>query len=248
MLRPSFATEAFRRNPRRLTHATSQRDVDPSGRRLVSEKGWLPGLEGRAAYDLAAWTLFGEAQFHARPIRYEGQSQAGASFGSETDTRLVRLRSGAAYAFHESLSAFGAFEWERWQRNIHGSQSIQGLQERADSARLLLGLENSWPVAGIGGLSARAALVRSGPEKLLIGFSGVLDEARFETRAASGYRIAFALRPDAIPALELAAEIDRMKIGRSEPAPITRNGRFAGYATQPEHSKHSITFRARYHF
>jgi hypothetical protein len=223
-------------------------EFDRTGRRLVREQGWLPGLELGAAFGRGRWTVFGDSQLYDGAIDYDGQTQNAAAFKSSTDTRLIRIRSGASYAFSGRIALNAALEWERWGREIRGNRAILGMQERSTANKLSLGLQTRWPIPGVGSISADAALLRSGPEKLRIAVVGVFDEVQLETKPATGFRIAFGLRPDRLAALELKTEVDSIKVGRSDAAPVFRNGQFAGSATQPEHTKSSITVSARYFF
>jgi opacity protein-like surface antigen len=223
-------------------------EYDARGRRIVREQGWLPGLEGRLAYKADRWVLFGEGEHYESGIDYHGQTQRGAPVESRTETELMQLRAGAAYAVNDNVSAFAALEWERWKRDIRGVQAVRGLQERTTSQRLLLGLDSRYWIARYGQASANAALVLARPEKLRVGFSGVLDDASLETRSATGLRFGFGLRPAAWRNVELRASADWLKVGRSDDAPVARNGVFAGTIAQPEHVKRAFTLGLRYWF
>lgn len=222
-------------------------EYNTAGNRTVRELGWLPGVEARLGYTWQDWTLFGEADFYGGTLDYVGSTQSGQPYGSSTGTQFLRLRSGARYAFTPWLAAQAAVEWERWNRDIRGSASVAGLQERSTSTRLLLGGETTWHF-GPGRLSADAAVVFSTPERLHVGFSGVLDEANFQTRSSTGVRFGIAFRPAALPSLELRAQADWIRVGRSEPVTASIGGRPVGTVAQPEHVKQSLTLSARYRF
>lgn len=93
-----------------------------------------------------------------------------------------------------------------------------------------------------------AAIVQARPGQLRVGFSGVLDEASFRTRSATGLRLGLSLRPQAWPALEWVLDVDRIRVGRSADAMVSRNGAYAGTVAQPEHIKRAISLAVRYRF
>jgi len=246
-----FAPPVFAQWDKAISVAARQftmTEYNAGGRRIVHEQGWLPGLEGRLAYRADRWTAFGEAEFYQSGINYRGQTQSGTPVNSNTATALAQFRAGAAYAINDTVHASAAIEWERWRRDIRGVQSVHGLQEQITSQRLLLGLDSRYWMPQYGQFSASIAVVLARPEKLRVGFSGVLDDASLDTRSAAGVRLGLGLRPAAWPKTELRGGFDWLKVGRSGDAPVTRNGVFAGTIAQPEHIKRAITLGLRYWF
>lgn len=218
----------------------------PSGRRIVREDGWMPGLQAQAAWRNGAWTLSGEAEWYGGDIDYRGQTQLGAPLSSSTGTGLLQLRGKAAYGFADAWDAFAALEWLRWRRDIRGTAIAAGLNELTRSQRLLLGLEWGARRDAASAWSASAALVLARPERLQVRFSGLYDDAEFDTRSAVGARLGAAWRLG--ERFQLHADLDWMRIPRSDAAPLTRKGAFAGTVTQPEHELRSITLGLRYLF
>jgi hypothetical protein len=218
----------------------------PSGRRIVREQGWLPGLQARTAYLTGAWTFSAEAEWYGGDIDYRGQTQLGTALSSSTGTGLLQLRGKAAYGISDGWNAFTALEWMRWRRDIRSVGDVAGLNELTSSQRLLLGLEWSERRAAPSAWSASAAVVLARPERLQVRFPGLYDDAEFDTRSAVGARLGAAWRIS--ERFRLHADFDWMRIPRSDAAPLTRNGAFAGMVTQPEHELRSITFGLRYLF
>ncbi|MBK4736410.1 hypothetical protein [Noviherbaspirillum pedocola] len=218
----------------------------PSGRRIVREQGWMPGVEARTTYLTGAWAWSAEAEWHGGDISYRGQTQFGAPASSSTGTGLLQLRSKLAYAFADAWSAFAALEWQRWRRDIRGTANAAGLNELTRSQRLLLGLEWGERHNASSPWSASAALVLARPERLGVRFSGLYDDAEFDTRSAVGARLGTAWRIG--KQWQLHADFDWMRVPRSDDAPLTRNGAFAGMVAQPEHKMRSITLGLRYLF
>jgi hypothetical protein len=233
---------------------------DPAGRQLVREAGWLPGLAARAAYQDHGLTWFAQASLHDKAIAYHGQTQAGQARDSSTALRLALLRIGAAceinasnaHDIHDirdaSLALFATLEWERSTRNIAGAQGATGLQERTDARRISAGIRKKWRRDGSGALFADAAVVLAAPERLRVGFSGMLDPAALNTPSSQGLRLGAGMRPDFAPQLELHLVYDWFKVARSGDVPITINGRPIGTMAQPEHRQRAITLSASFIF
>ncbi|MFD2270819.1 hypothetical protein ACFS07_06095 [Undibacterium arcticum] len=71
-------------------------EFDQTGRQLVREEGWLPGISARVAYKANELIWFTEGVIHDRSIPYHGQTQIGGAVDSTTSTRLIHLRAGGA--------------------------------------------------------------------------------------------------------------------------------------------------------
>jgi hypothetical protein len=223
-------------------------EVDNAGNVLVREAGWLPGLSLRATYKDGDLSWIAEGDIYNGAIRYHGQTQAGNAADSTTDTGLTLLRIGGAYDIGNDYSILAAIEWEKWRRNIIGTQGSAGLQERYDSKRLMAGVKKKWHLIGAAMISFDAALVISQPERLRVGFSGVLDPASLETKWSQGVRIGASIRPVAAPSLDLRIGYDWINVPRSDDAPVTRNGQLMGTIAQPEHQKQAIILTISYIF
>jgi hypothetical protein len=218
----------------------SHTEDDSAGRRLVRETGWLPGIALGAAYTSGNITWSAALDWYRGDIDYRGQTQAGSPATSTTETALATLHLGASYTFQGAYSAKLALEGDYWKRDILGTGASIGLQERYRSERLVAGLAKTWhPSAGM--VAADIAVLFSTPERMRVGFSGVLDRTSLRTESAPGLRIGARHRPAFAPALELRASYDWIKIARSEDAPVTRMGQFAGTVAQPEHARQGFT-------
>ncbi len=229
----------------------SNTEHDQSGRQLVREAGWLPGIAARATYQDHGWTWFAETMLHDKAIAYHGQTQSGQARDSSTATRLALLRIGAACDIDTrdaSLALIATLEWERWTRTIEGAQGAVGLQERNDARRISAGIRKKWQLTGRGALFADAALVLVAPQRLRVDFSGALDPAALNTPSAQGLRLGAGMRPAFAPQLELLVSYDWIKVARSSDVPIALKGRPIGTMAQPEHRQRAITLSASFLF
>lgn len=210
------------------------------GHRLVRESGWLPGMALQAGYRTGRFTWLAGVDWYRGGIGYRGQNQAGVATASTTSTWLAAAHLGAAYALGQNDSILLAVEADRWRRDIHGTSVGAGLQERYRSTRLVGGTSRVWHAAP-GTLSADGALVLVAPERLRVGFSGVLDPATFQTRRGYGLRLGVGMRPTAAPYLEVRGRYDWVRTPRSGDAPLTAGMRLVGTVAQPEHVRQGLT-------
>lgn len=216
-------------------------EYDAAGRRLVRERGWLPGIVLQAAYTTGPLTWRAGAEGYQGAIDYDGHTQTGVSATSTTSTRLAAVNAGAAYALAGDVSLLALVETDRWRRDIAGTATALGLQETYRSTRLFAGAARTWRPAA-GRLTADAALFLSTPEHMRVAFSGHFDPARLDLGRARGLRLGLGLRPANAPWLELHTRYDRARTPRSGLAPLTADGQFRGTITQPEHTRQALTF------
>lgn len=216
-------------------------EYDKAANQLVREAGWLPGAVLTAAYETGRYAWFAGAEICNGGIDYHGQTQAGAAAASRTSMGLNAVRLGGAYAFSGNYSALAAIEWEKSTRDIIGIAGAAGLQEKTRTRRLVAGARKTWHPAATGEFAVDADVVLAEPERLQVGFSGLLDPVSLETKRSQGIRIGARIRPAIAPWLELRSRYDWIKIPRSGDAPVNRNGQFFGTIAQPEHQQRAVS-------
>jgi len=215
-------------------------EYDGAGNRIVRENGWLPGLALNAGYRTGRITWLGGLDWYQGDIDYQGRTQGGAAAASTTATRLASAHLGAAWDLGNDYTALAAFELDHWKRDIRGTGTSAGLQETYRSRRLVAGARKTWHPGGAA-VSAEAAVVVAEPERLRVGFSGLLDPVAFDTRRGHGVRLGAGWHPAFAPRVALRARYDWLKVARSGDAPLTLNGQFAGTVAQPEHTRRGVT-------
>lgn len=90
--------------------------------------------------------------------------------------------------------------------------------------------------------------VRAAPERLKVGFSGLLDDASFRTKSATRFAADLLYYPwSAIP-LSLGMRLESIKVPRGEELTAYRRGQPSGTLAQPEHVRHAATLLVRYLF
>lgn len=214
---------------------------DRTGDKIVSEKGWLPGIELAARYHSDAWRMKIEVDHFSSRIDYKGQLQNGTPYNTHTRSEQTRVRTMILPRIMQNFSFVAGLEWQRWNRDIQGSGAVLGLDERYDNWRLLAGAEYEWNIAGCS-LQANTMLVRARPEKMRIRFqNGIYDTAELQTKPATGLRIGLAAKSMRWPSLSLSVNYDWIKIRRSDAYELRRNGFIVGTVAQPEHVQQTFT-------
>lgn len=140
------------------------REIADTGEPLVRELGVLPGIVGGVEQKFGRWRWSAEFSYYSGAVDYDGHTQAGAPFDTETDARLARMRARAL----RLLDADGRFAvgvglgyWQ-WQRHIGGRGKVSGLDERfaagdvsaearlsmlrSESATVDVDLQFAWPI------------------------------------------------------------------------------------------------------
>ncbi|MBK4735091.1 hypothetical protein [Noviherbaspirillum pedocola] len=225
------------------------RELNRNGDRLVHERGSLPGIEVGAARVFGDWKLGASGEIYGGRLDYDGRTQAGAAFATDTGTTQSRISIEVARRLSDALSLVGALEWDHWRRDIEGRGAVLGLRERYDAWRLLGGAQvrlGQWP---LGSASLRGLLVLSAPERMQVRFEqDVFDTATLDTSNGVGARLALGLSRIAGSGLDVEANYEWLRVARSDDAPLRRNGVVAGSVAQPEHVRSGFGIKATYRF
>jgi hypothetical protein len=224
-------------------------ETGTDGRQLVREHGWLPGIGLAVRYAGQDWRFGLAGEIYSNDITYDGRLQNGAPFASETNTTQWRVRLDAEKPITHATHLIAGIEYDVWQRDILGRDSVAGLQERHASWRLLAGVKSRIAQWDTGAIDMQGLLVFARPEQLRVRFDQQLfDEVQFQTKSAVGIRFGFSFRPAALPSLSVETDIDWIDIGRSDSATLRRNGTAAGTVTQAKHERTAIGLRVKYDF
>lgn len=219
------------------------------GRRLVKEEGWLPGVQVGVKRTLGEWHIGLHGERFQGGLGYDGQLQSGSPFVSSTDTAQSRIGLEAARTISDHMELIGGIEYELWRRRVHGQGRTAGVTEHYRSWRLLAGLESGLPALAGADSRLRFMLVAAQAERLDVHFDEKLfDDAHFSTKPALGARLGLTLQPSTDAKLSLTADLDWLRVPRSDDAPLLKNGFAAGTVAQPEHTKTAFTLGLRYRF
>ena len=219
------------------------------GRTLVTEQGWLPGARLAAERDFGVWRAVVRGEHFQGGLDYDGQLQSGIPFTSTADAQQSRIGVEFARAVSERIELIGGAEYDLWRRRVHGQGTIAGVTERYSSWRLLAGFSARLSLLADAASQLKFMLVAAQPERLEVQFDNRLfDDASFSTKPAYGSRISLSTLCGRDSRWMLTADLDWMKVRRSDDAPLLRNGFSAGTVTQPEHARTALTLALSYRF
>jgi|AntRauTorcE11898_2_1112593.scaffolds.fasta_scaffold03131_3 hypothetical protein len=225
--------------------AFQYREFDADGRELNREDGTLPGI--RLTARGAGRRLFARADlsFHDGDVDYDGETQRGAPFRTDTDTRLVSASVELGGWIGSRPGRWGTYlRLARcaWERDIQGRGNVQGLFEEYRWTEVGGGVRRVWPQAGTTGwrheLSATGFTVVDGEVDVALSRlqGSDLDDTTLDLGSEFGLRFRYtAIRPLA-NGLRLWIEpyYEYWEFGRSNTRPITSNGMATGGAvTEP---------------
>jgi hypothetical protein len=224
-------------------------ETDQNGRQLVDEHGLLPGVELHETYGRKNWRVGLVGEVYGGNITYNGQTQNGMGFSTDTKTRLYRIRTEAEYNLTEATLLVGGIEWEYWQRDILGQGATLGLNEQYQTWRLLVGAQTRILQTSFADLNLKALLVESSPEHLNVNFGNQLyDEAELTTKPATGVRMTLGVQPKAFPHIGIETEFEWTHIDRSDNAILRKNGVPVGTVAQPDHVRKALSVKVNYRF
>ncbi|NWO04424.1 MAG: hypothetical protein HLX50_01570 [Alteromonadaceae bacterium] len=106
-----------------------------SGGRLNTEQGMLPGvsLELSQPFGEHGWIAL-SGDWYSGEVQYDGQTQAGRSLHTQTDTRLLvtdlTIAGPGLEAYGMTISPLARAGYRQWQRDILPTSFSTGLEER----------------------------------------------------------------------------------------------------------------------
>jgi hypothetical protein len=225
------------------------KEYDAAGQVLLSERGWLPGVRLRGEYKKDDWRFGLSGEIFGNDVDYDGRTQGGMPFRTDTGTLQSRLGFNLGFALSPDVNLIGALEWDYWKRRIKGHSGVLGIDERFTSWRLIGGADFSLWQGEAGTLRAHALLVASSPEKMRVRFdTQIFDDARLSTKAALGTRLGLSFTPASFPAMTLGVELDWLRIPRSTGVALRQGGVPVGIVTQPEHLRRAVELQLSYRF
>jgi hypothetical protein len=201
-------------------------EFDAEGRRLLTEKGFLPGFQAGIGLNWEKWFLNGELDYSKGKIDYAGQTNTGASLLTRTDEEITTAGiTAGGWIIRNDSWRFGlhcglGHRW--WWRDINSAGTVKGLSETYTSLYGLIGarLEHSF--------SDRVSASLMG--HLIIPIDPAV-EARFFNRddvtlkleEKTGYSIAAALGWQWTESMQivLRPSYTLWKFGKSETQPLT---------------------------
>ncbi len=122
----------------------SYEEFKEDGDQLNKEDGWIPGLKGEIKHAFGYWRASGLFSYFAGNANYDGQTQGGEPFETDTDEKLLRAGLRLERNIHTNIfpefAIYSGFSYCRWQRDIKGSDGVNGLFETYKWWETALGL------------------------------------------------------------------------------------------------------------
>jgi hypothetical protein len=217
-----------------IHHQISERAA--SGARLVTETGWIPELEAGLNQNLPAGTLRAQLSWSDGTLDYNGHTQSGAGFVTQTDQRI--LRSALTYAAPVTPTIEILLGWvhERRTRRIHGTGGVAGLDESYRQQMASFGVR--WlPHAAANAFTARAELFTGISSAQGISSPGLIDPVTVPGNGMWGTRLSARVPAGVLSGgtrAFIAPRLEYRHNARSDTRPFNTRGGLGGIVTQPE--------------
>jgi len=105
-------------------------ELSTSDQILDRETGWLPGFEVRINHSLSpGWLINLYTSYYQGTVDYDGQTQSGTPFTTDTGTRFFRLGAQIEKLIIEDIGLFISAQSHQWKRDIHDTNTISGITE-----------------------------------------------------------------------------------------------------------------------
>jgi len=208
------------------------KEFDTDGSRLVTESGVVPELAGSLMWRHADFGASLEGRWASARIDYDGQTQTGRGFTTDTDLEVGRLILRGHWQAEPVLALHTGLRQEWRNRSINGHSGVSGLDEHYQTLAWLAGI--SWTPDFAWRPRLRFEYYQSLSSRQTINFQGLYDDATLHPGTTNGANLRLELPLSAVSErLALVAMTEFARTQRSNPAPIYRYGFLAGSATQP---------------
>ena len=178
-------------------------------------------------------------------LDYRGVSQAGRSVTTTTGYRLLEFEALGLCTLSpnsQELVATIGFGYQRRDRNIRGTSTIRGLDERYENTFVSLGLQGEWFVAKKHRLAWSGMFRQSAQNDLEIDFHGVFDRRQFaiDERRSWTASLKWWVIPQEHFRWFSAISYRDAAMDRSESVDLTQGGEPVGRLFQPEQNIQSL--------
>lgn len=208
------------------------------GARLNRERGLLPGGSVALGWRQRQWFIDTRWRYHAGDVDHDGQTNQSVPLDTRTDERildgLVRLGRWQQLQDGFAWAGYVGGGYRHWDREIHGTTGVGGLDERYRWPYAALGASARQRL-GHGHLTLDLRLLRPVDGDLDVDFGGAFDAARLDLEGELGGRIALVWnRP--LPGkrwLRLESWYEHWELGRSDSATLRQAGIAVGTVFEP---------------
>lgn len=223
-----------------VRHRVEERDA--SGKSLLAENGWQPGISGRSEIALPLGFVGASASWSGGTLEYDGITQRGQALATTTDQYLIRA--GLHYRVPMDVSSDFRMRWEyeKRKRSIRPTGSLAGLDEVYKTQFVAGGVV--WRPARLSGLTIAAEGLVSVFALQTVSADGVIDPVDIPGKAVRGLALEFSQAMSkrfwaATPSWE--TRLEYLHAARSNSRSFTGPAGLAGSLTQPESTRWQLS-------
>lgn len=217
-------------------------EKNQAGQRLLTESGFIPMIEGHLLQPLPRGRVELTLAMSDGALDYDGRTQTGAGFQSQTDQRIQRAGLQYAVPVSPTIEMLLGWEFEKRTRKIHGRGGVAGLDE--DYRRQVASFGALWlPFASQNGFTARGEILTGIKSEQGISSPGLIDPVSVPGNGMWGARLFARIPAGILPGGSRAfitPRVEYLHAERSDTRPFRSQGRVAGILTQPETTRWQI--------
>jgi hypothetical protein len=217
-------------------------EKNQAGQRLLTESGFIPMIEARLLQPLPLGRVDLALSLSDGTLDYDGRTQSGAGFQSQTDERILRAGLHYAVPVTPAIEVLLGWEFEKRTRTIHGHSGVLGLEE--DYRQQMASFGVLWlPYASPHAFTVRGEVLTGIKSEQKISSPGLFDPVTVPGNGMWGTRLS-ARVPVGILAggtrIFATPRVEYLHADRSDTRPFRSQGRIAGAITQPETTRWQI--------
>lgn len=116
---------------------------DATGKQLVREHGWIPGISYGLSRSFDIWRLGAQVQQSYGTIPYDGQTQAGMPHQTETTHFISQLQLSAGFMLHPDSELYTGLNLHQIVRDVANRDNVYGATETYDEVLVRFGLKQT---------------------------------------------------------------------------------------------------------
>lgn len=227
-----------------VSHFTFQ-EFDNNGRKLLTEKGSIPGIQAGTELDKGRWFVNAETAFMQGEVTYKGQTNTGKRLSTITDETIINGGiTGGVWLAQHTLWRYGIYcgvghRW--WWRDIRSAGNVNGISETYTNWYGIAGSRLDYSFSDRIGLSIQGHLNMPINTKLQAQFYN-RDKVELNLQEEMGFNISCALKWQCKESLQLVLKpcYTTWNFGRSEIAPLTWRNVPVGTVYEPDSETRNI--------
>ena len=217
-------------------------EKNQAGRRLLTESGTIPMVEGRLLQPLPLGKVGLTLAMSDGTLDYDGRTQSGAGFQSRTDQRILRAGLHYAVPVTPAIEILLGWEFEKRTRTIHGRSGVLGLDEEYRQQMASFGV--LWlPHASPHAFTVRGEVLTGIKSEQEISSPGLFDPVTVPGNGMWGTRLSARIPVGVLAGGTrsfITPRVEYHHADRSDSRPLPGQGPITGIVTQPETTRWQI--------